>query len=233
MQARWYAAIIALLFGVPVVLAVLTAISWDDRTLKAASSIDVNGEGGIAAWWSSTLLTLAAAAAFVCGACQLAWRRRAARWLLLGAGLLWLSLEETAGIHERVGKRLTLSETEGNVSDWTIVYLPLLLAGASVLVSVLRELSARERRLVGAGLTCFVLVVAIELAAIWTDGSLPEILVEEVADLVGQALVLLGLGGTAVRRVRAAFDGSDGDAQGADSGSSSQAPPSHALQLRE
>lgn len=109
---------------------------WGIGTLRLlAQNVDLDAEGGIAAWFSSTLWTLAAALA---GAA--AWRHRMRTgkvdrgWAGLAILFLLLSLDETAQLHELailpLRKRLGL----GGVFyfGWVLAAIPFLAVVAAV-----------------------------------------------------------------------------------------------------
>jgi len=75
-----------------------------DTLLGVAARLDLDREANLPAWFSSTLLSLAALAAFARAAvARGAGERGAHAWLAFGAVIAAMSLDETAQIHELVG----------------------------------------------------------------------------------------------------------------------------------
>jgi len=156
--------------------------------------VDLNAEANLPSWWAATLLLAVAAVAAALAGLERAVGRRSWHWAALSLGFVFLSIEEIAGIHERVGDRLDAAGSgAGAKSDWVFLYLPILVAGAAVLVMVVRDLPARRALMVGAGLALFASVVAIELLELLTDSSVAETLYEENAELLGHIVILLAL----------------------------------------
>jgi hypothetical protein len=95
--------------GLFVVLHVATEwVAYSDggavgQKLQAESAFDLDAEVSVPTWWSQLLL---AGAALVCAALALVerqrWGRAAAGWVAVGGGFLWLSVDEGAGLHERL-----------------------------------------------------------------------------------------------------------------------------------
>lgn len=170
---------------------------------------DFDLEANVPTWWSSVLLL---AIAVLCALLALA--RRAGgdahvRWWLAAAGFAGLSLEEVAQIHEQVG--VLVGGGRDRVSVWPLVYMPVLVVGAVVLVRCLRDLPRVPRLMVAVGLALYCVTVGAELTAIVGDlRGAKEVLVEEDAEAVGAALILVALTAAAAglpHRVRAAFGG--------------------------
>src|SRR5262245_53681185 len=81
-------------------LAALRILGGHDRVMGLSQLLDLNGEGNVPAWYSSTLL-------FVCGlaAAAVAGRHRHSErwgWNGISLALIVMSLDETAQIHERL-----------------------------------------------------------------------------------------------------------------------------------
>jgi len=166
-----------------------------------ADVIDFDLEANLPTWWSSVLML---GIAMLCAAIAAA--RRAAGsphviWWVAAVGFVGLSLEEVAQIHEQVG--VLVGGGTDRVSVWPLVYLPVLIGGVVVLIRCLRDLPRVPRLMVTAGLVLYCVTIGAELSAISGDLRGPaEVLVEENAELIGAALVLLGLAITAVPLLR-------------------------------
>ncbi|HEX7254637.1 MAG TPA: hypothetical protein VF236_01795, partial [Gaiellaceae bacterium] len=170
---------------------------------RRVANFDADVEGNMLAWAGSAAIFAAA-----CASGLLALLRPAARWAfgLLAAALAFLSLDETAAIHERIGQAgvrvLDLSDDDYGRAIWPIVLFPML---AGILLGLWRLASAappdvgRTLR-IGAGL----LVAAVGAEFLWTAfpvsggevGSWPDALqvsLEEALELAGWVLVAAGL----------------------------------------
>jgi hypothetical protein len=186
-----------LLVASHVIVLAANVATWDGT--KALEVVDLNGEANLTAWFASMLLATVAALAAGLWLCARVARRRARVWLAVSAVFLWLSLEEVAGVHERIGYRL---DAVSSVADWPLVYVPALLGGVFVIAVAARDLPRPLAVMAGLGLGLFGLVVAAEVLSMSTDGSLMETLVEETAEVFGTVLILLALAATLTLRVR-------------------------------
>jgi hypothetical protein len=192
------------MLGVQLLVSAANVATWEDGV--ALRVIDLNTEANLPTWWSSTLLLAIGATAAGLWLCERRLGRRRTHWLLVALGFGALSVEEVAGIHERFGYYLDVS---GGVTDWPLLYLPVLGVGAAALARTLRDLGRPRAIMVLAGLALFVGVVVAEVASMWTVAgagdtlSLGETLFEENSELAGQALVLLALAWQLTDRVAA------------------------------
>jgi hypothetical protein len=114
--------------------------------------------------WASTVATFAAACAALLVAARPETHRRG-RMLLLAASLAYLSLDDFVELHERlgdwVGDELGLPEAIGP-RIWVIVYLPVLVAAALLLVWSALSSPPRPRRYQLAGIGLLVAAVLSE-----------------------------------------------------------------------
>jgi hypothetical protein len=183
------------------------AVALDSRI----SSLDADHEGNLIAWAGSSAIFAAACAAGV-----LALTRRGKRLLLglLALAVAFLSFDEVAAVHERVGQAgvrvLGLGDDDYGRIIWPVVLLPLLIG----LVYGLWRLSERARpaprQAIRVGLALLAAAVAAELA--WAAfpisggevGSWPDALavsLEEGLELGGWLLVASGLAAIALGEV--------------------------------
>jgi len=162
---------------------------------------DFNYEANLPTWWASVVLLAIAAVCVGIWVLARASGRRRHRWLLAAAGFVGLSLEEVAQFHEHVGALVGGSREETEV--WPLVYLPVLLLGAWVIVSCLADLPRRRALAAGAGLGLYAISVGAELVAINPSlrGSV-EVLIEENAEFLGATLILTSLALTLWERWR-------------------------------
>ena len=85
--------------------------------------VNLNGEGNLPAWYSSTLWLIAAALAWLTGRAERRYGRSARLalyWFALGAGCVLLSLDESASIHEGLGA--LIDHRTGNPEGYAPVY---------------------------------------------------------------------------------------------------------------
>ena len=158
-------------------LAAFAAAEGSSAPREARQLLDFNQEGSLPTYWSALVLASAGVLALVI--------RRKTVWLLAGAGLIWVGLEE-AFIHLHEDVQI------GTGIDWPVLYAPLLAAGAWILYEAARDLDHTGKRLLIAGLACMVAGVGAELLsspAIALDFQTRN-LVEENLELAGTGLVL-------------------------------------------
>jgi hypothetical protein len=183
------------------------AIVLDNRV----SSFDADHEGNLIAWAGSSAIFAAACAAGI-----LALVRSRDRLLLglLAAAVAFLSLDETAALHERVGQAgvrvLGLSDDDYGRVIWPIVLFPLLAGVVLVLWRLADRARAAPRQAIRVGLALLVVAVVAELA--WAAfpisggeiGSAPDALavsLEEGLELGGWLLVAAGVAAIALAEV--------------------------------
>ncbi|MEO8289796.1 MAG: hypothetical protein ABI649_02235 [Gaiellaceae bacterium] len=171
----------------------VNAFAFDNR--YDPLNVDVEGN---AFTWASASATFAAAFASLVHGVVLAVSRR--RYLALASLLAFLSLDEVAQIHERIGWRVQRGfdlPDEIGARAFIFVYLPLLAVVALLLWRVASEAEARVRRSLWAGLALLGAAVVLEpLGAYWKFDSSPdrvEAAFEEALELGGWILVASGL----------------------------------------
>ncbi len=162
---------------------------------------DLSGEESLGTWVS-------VGAQLVLGlGCLAVGRREGSRaWLATGALFLFLSADDEAQIHERLGWLLPDPDGKAGVYAWVIGFAPLYaLAGGLAFLHLWRATSERaERRLVVAAAGCLALALALEacegpLAAsgrTWRGVALHSYTVpfEEGLELLAPGLLLLVVG---------------------------------------
>jgi hypothetical protein len=116
--------------------------------------VNINGEANLPAWWNATLLLMIAFGAGVARALDPEPRARRA-WLTVAAAGVVLSLDEIAGLHERMGQPVAEAGIRVPTFAWLV---PGVLIGAAlfvVLVAVGRGLPRRTRRWLFVALVCY------------------------------------------------------------------------------
>lgn len=127
------------------------ALAPGSKALRLAALFDLNGEGNVPAWWAAATLLGCAGLLAVTAALKRSERDRWARhWGFLSLLLAYLSLDETAQLHEHVGLSLR-SRIGPGVPFYHVAWvLPALAAVGLVglsLLGFLRHLPAHARRL--------------------------------------------------------------------------------------
>jgi hypothetical protein len=200
------------LFALNALLILVTALSDLHLPLTQSGIVlqfDLKLERNIATWYSSTLLFLAAWAAFAISRLDLAetpaFYRRV--WLLVALSFAGLSLDETAQIHEKVGVMFTRrfgtipGLTTGSaypVFAWIVVFLPLIVGFIVIMFVIARwslSLHGFSRKLIFAGIGCWIGVLIAEtveaqLMRLSVSRSL-EGAVEEGLEIVGSTCFLI------------------------------------------
>lgn len=157
-------------------------------------------EANIPVWWSVILLAAVSALA-----AALAWaderRERAPLWLFASVIALYLSLDEVALLHERLGDAITADE--GNVRQWVLVLGPIFIVALAILSRLLGALSTGERVMAMAAAGLYVVALAVEAFSIWDEGAREYIgvVIEENAEMLGSALAVTALVSALSRRV--------------------------------
>lgn len=166
----------------------------------------LDAEGGIAAWYSAVLLATCAGALWTVAhdvdAAGRPWHRY---WQALAAGFLYLSVDEAALLHERIGQRVRMAlELEGSLYfSWVVVGIPAVVVVAVVFLRFLRALPRRTGlAFVVSGALYVGGAVGLEMiGAALVDASgyatVPYIAVstlEEVLELAGATLFLVAVG---------------------------------------
>jgi hypothetical protein len=185
------------------------------------AQLDMKDEGNLAAWYSSAQLLLVAllAGALACGTapeCGRVWLHRAT-WVGVAAIAMALSADETAQLHEwlgqryddRVGPNDVLSRVIGvsSVYKWLIVLAaPAFVAAALLLYAAARmwRVNRRSALLAVAGVACWIVTLAAEFVESqyfersrthYPGWRGQQASIEEGAELLGAALLLLAIAG--------------------------------------
>lgn len=192
----WARRMAAGLISFQVLISAMNVATWDG--VQALEVIDLNTEANVPTWFSTMLLTAIAGVATGLGFRARRDRRRALPWFLVTAGFLGLSLEEVAGIHERIGYHLGAADS---VADWPLLYLPVMFVGAAVVVLAARDLPRSRALMAGTGLILFLGVLIAEVVSLWTGATLAATLLEENAEVLGEVMILVALATTLVDRI--------------------------------
>lgn len=179
----------------------------------------LNSEGGLGTWFSSLQFAALAAALYAL------WTREAGLWLALAAGALFLSADEAASIHERLGSVVSYVVSRGTPDTalgwvrvnyhsyyWLLLYVPLALPAAGVVARFLWTRLERHRRAMLCGIGIFFLGAVLldflegrfgpaDHGPLLVGPVLVDVvLLEEVLEMFGVSLVLAACLEHAVRR---------------------------------
>lgn len=159
-----------------------------------------DGEGNVWAWYNTVLLALLATAFAAHALLLRATRRPAGALWVLAAAATYLSVDESAQLHEKldafgdaIGERLTY--------PWLVLGVPIALLAAIVLLRVTRALDVTTRRLlIRAGLVYVLGAVGFEFIGgvlveelqfpVFSAPYIAEVLVEESLEMTGVLIAL-------------------------------------------
>ncbi len=196
---------LALLLGLGVIAGLEYLYYWMPRLAPATTdgvveAFDLDGEGTLCVWFSSTTLTLAAFVALLVFSV-----RRHRRddyhgmyriWLWAAACWLLMSLDETASLHEGFKEMMVLATGRrlgGDGSLWWAVPYFFLLGGVGVRLLIdMRECRLSSAAFLLAG-TSFAVAVAAQLGWVLPESGARGIMVEEGAEMLGFWMVLLAM----------------------------------------
>lgn len=134
--------------------------SMDLADLK--TFVDIGGEANLPTWWNASLLftmfLVAVVAAFVPALTRETSPRDAATrgaWLVVAAAGAYLSLDETAGLHERLATPVRSSGLHLPTYAWLVPGAVIAAVGCLILVRAARLLPAPVVRRLGVALACY------------------------------------------------------------------------------
>ncbi|WP_153393890.1 hypothetical protein [Ornithinicoccus halotolerans] len=169
------------------------------------TDLDANAEG-TALTWASAVATAAVAVAAVVAAVMTGPR---VPYVVLACAAAFLSLDDMTELHERISaKMVTVAEVSPTWDSviWPLVYLPLLVLTAVLILRLTRVGTPTAFRHVVAGLCLLVAAIALEvLTAPWSTGTnLVHTVqggVEEALELAGWVLIASGVLATMLTNV--------------------------------
>lgn len=102
--------------------------------------VDIGAEGNLPTWWNTTLLALVGAGALVAAALDADHRPSMRAWLVVAAAGAYLSLDEAAGLHERLNGLTARAGIDPPTYAWVLPGALLAGVGATVLIVIGRRL---------------------------------------------------------------------------------------------
>lgn len=168
------------------------ARSHDDAIEWLAPKLSLSYEGNVPTWVASSLLLACAVAAGVIAARippAARWRRH---WWGVAIGLAWVSLDETAELHEHLGGHLRLGGLL--YFDWVVFAAAIVAVLALIYLPFVRALEARLRAALVAAAAVYVggaLVMELPLGW-WTERAGADTLGYALIDWVEESLELAG-----------------------------------------
>jgi hypothetical protein len=161
--------------------------------------VDIGAESNLPAWWNAALLflvaVLAVAAALRKGRCG-----AGAAWWVIAAAAAYLSLDETAGLHERLARPAVAAGLQSPTYPWLALGVFVAGAGALVLFLAGRMLPWTAYRPLGAALVLYALgAVGTEAFNGWIRGVAPGVLfsgglvLEEGLEMLGPIIAAVAI----------------------------------------
>ena len=194
-----------LLAGLAVVAGLEALYAWTSTpalnqitTDGSVAAFDLDGEGSLAVWFSSTVLILASLVAVLIYTIRRHktddYRGYYRVWLWAAACWLVMSIDETSSLHEGfmgMMAHVTGTKIYGDGSIWWVVpYFFLLGAVGSRLLVDMRTCRLSSAALLTTA-ACYALAVATQVAG---DGLTRAVMLEEGAEMVGNVFLLLAMG---------------------------------------
>jgi hypothetical protein len=193
-------ATVAVIAGLGLAVEVLNALSRSAAVDALLPKLSLSYEGNVPTWVASSLLlgcAVVAAAIAHDVPRDAAWRRH---WWGMAIALGWVSLDETAELHEHLGGHLELHGVL--YFDWVVFAAAIVVALAAIYLPFIRALrvATRNRLLIAAAIYVGgALVMELPLGW-WTERAGSDTLgyalidwIEETMELVGAALALTAL----------------------------------------
>jgi len=202
-RLRFFA--LALLAGVAIIAGLEAlyywAPAWTARTTDGQiAAFDLDTEGSLGAWFSSTVLLLAGLAAVLV---YLIRRHRVDDyqgyyrvWLWAAGCCLLMSVDEGSSLHEgfkELMAQVTGTRLMGDGSIWWVVpYFFLLGAIGTRLVVDMRSCRLSMAAILGTA-ACFAVAVVTQLGWLLPESGLRGVMLEEGAEMLGDVLLLLAM----------------------------------------
>jgi hypothetical protein len=195
-----------LLVGLAIVAGLEGLYAWMPRlasmtTDGRVAAFDLDGEGSLAVWFSSTTLALAGLVAVLVFTVRRHreddYPGRYRVWLWAAACCLVLSIDETSSLHEGFKEMMVVvtgTRVFGDGSIWWVVAYGFLLGavGTRLLVDM-RECWLSTAAFVATG-ACYAVAVVAQLGWILPESGARGVMLEEGAEMVGNLMLLMAMG---------------------------------------
>ncbi|MBN2476317.1 MAG: hypothetical protein JXB62_17015 [Pirellulales bacterium] len=195
-----------LLVGATVIVVLEVFYTWMPELAPTTSdgrvaALDLDGEGSLAAWFSSVILLLASMTALLVYTVR---RHKTDDYqgyyrIWLWASMCWLlmSIDETSSLHEGFKNMMVLVTGTAIFGDgsiwWVLPYFFLLGAVGSRLLVDMWDCRLSSASLMGVA-GCYVLAVVIQLQWVLPESGARGVMFEEGAEMAGNVLLLLAMG---------------------------------------
>lgn len=192
---------VTILVGLELLYLWMPSLGQFTRQDGRVAAFDLDGEGSLAVWFSSTTLTLAALVAVIVFTVRRHRRDdyhgRYRVWLWAAMCWLLMSLDETASLHEGFKEMMTLLTGNRIVGDgslwWVAAYIFLLGAVGTRLLIDMRECWLSSAAFLGTAV-CYALAVATQLQLVLPETGAKGVMLEEGAEMLGNLLLLAAMG---------------------------------------
>lgn len=190
-------AVIAGLEGLYVWMPRLAPMTTDRRV----AAFDLDGEGSLAVWFSSTTLALAGLLAILVFSVRRHkiddYRGHYRIWIWAALCWLLMSIDEASSLHEGFKEMMVALTGDRVFGDgsiwWAAPYFFLLGAVGTRLLVDMRHCRLSSAALVSVA-ACYALAVAIQLGWILPEYGARAVMVEEGAEMIGNLMLLLAMG---------------------------------------
>jgi hypothetical protein len=198
--------VLVFLAGLAIVAGLEGLYAWMPQLAGATSdgrvaAFDLDGEGSLAVWFSSTTLSLAGLLAILVFTVRRHrtddYSGRYRVWLWAAACWFLMSLDETASLHEGFKEMMVLvtgTRVFGDGSVWWVAcYFFLLGAVGTRLLVDMRECWLSSAAFVGVA-ACYVVAVLAQLGWVLPESGARGVMLEEGAEMIGDLMLLLAMG---------------------------------------
>ena len=190
------AGVIALLEWLYALMPRVASLTTDGRV----AALDLDGEGSLAVWYSSTLLLLAAGLSWFIYTIRRHrlddYKARYRFWLLACGVWLLMSIDETGSLHEGFKEMMSYATGTRIAGDgslwWVAAYLLVLFPVGVFLLRELAEFPVALAALLLTGL-CYAVAVAAQLQWIWPQSGARGVMLEEGAEMAGHLFLVFAL----------------------------------------
>ncbi|MHB8898469.1 MAG: hypothetical protein ACYC6Y_06955 [Thermoguttaceae bacterium] len=190
------AGVIGGLEGLYYVMPQFASMTSDGRV----AAFDLDGEGSLAVWFSSTMLLLAAGSAMLVYTVR-RFRRddyygRYRVWIWGALVFLLMSIDETGSLHEGFKELMTWTTGNRVLGDgsiwWVMAYFFVLGVIGSRLVVDMRSCRTSTAAMFAAG-SCYILAVVTQLEGVLPQSGARGVMVEEGAEMFGNVFLLMAM----------------------------------------